>query len=99
MLSLLSLLFVSFLFSQSPFASLTLSSYSSFNPSRPVVLRLEICLVAENSIVPAVILLQSKLRNVLDILEAVPDQNSVMTTMVELRWYEALVLYKYHFFG
>ena len=43
MLSLLSLLFVSFLFSQSPFASLTLSSYSSFNPSRPVVLRLEIC--------------------------------------------------------
>ena len=47
----------------------------------------------------AVILLQSKLRNALDILQAAPDQKSVMTTMVELRWYEALVLYKYHFFG
>ena len=64
-----------------------------------LTLRLVICLVEEHFIFDAVCLLQDSLRTLLDTLEAVPDQASVVTTMFEIRRYFCLVLYKFHFFG
>ena len=64
-----------------------------------LTLRLVICLVEEHFIFDAVCLLQDSLRTLIDTLEAVPDQASVVTTMFEIRRYFCLVLYKFHFFG
>ena len=64
-----------------------------------LTLRLVICLVEEHFIFDAVCLLQDSLRTLIDTLEAVPDQASVVTTMFGIRRYFCLVLYKFHFFG